>query len=124
MNYKTRMQSKTNEQLFDILNNAGEYHPDAIEAVNIEIANRNLDSNTKITLEENAYRKEALKIEKANEPLNLISKILALIIPFYGTGLLYLADGYTRKHNELSRWRMYGLICYSIFFILIWLGII
>jgi len=88
-----------------------DYQPEAIEAAEIELKNRNLSvQQTEEAIKENESL-EQIKIEKANKELGITLKVLSFIFPGIIQILfsrVFKADGYDRKARELLKWTFYG----------------
>jgi len=88
-----------------------DYQPEAIEAAEIELKNRNLSvQKTEEVIKENEAL-EQIKIEKANKELGITLKVLSFIFPGIIQILfsrVFKADGYDRKARELLKWTFYG----------------
>ncbi len=88
-----------------------DYQPEAIEAAEIELKNRNLSvQKTEEVIKENEAL-EQIKMEKANKELGATLKVLSFIFPGIIQILfsrVFKADGYDRKARELIKWTFYG----------------
>jgi hypothetical protein len=88
-----------------------DYQPEAIEAAEIELKNRNLSvQKTEEVIKENEAL-EQIKIDKANKELGITLKVLSFIFPGIIQVLfsrVFKADGYDRKARELLKWTFYG----------------
>jgi uncharacterized membrane protein (DUF106 family) len=111
-NFEQLMSKKTDAQLLKIVTgNAQEYQAEAFEAAQREFARREISSEKiEVAKAENDKEQEFL-VNKQNEPLDVIWKILSFAFP----GILQLlisgaltSQGYDRKSSELSRWTLYG----------------
>jgi len=120
--FEAVMAKRTDAELLSVINSpVGDYQPLALEAAIREFEKRNL-SNDQISAAKTEIKQKEQDLEtKANEPLNIVSKIFAFLFP----GLLmllfavtYKADGYIRKYKEMVRWTLYGF-CFYIAFIVI-----
>jgi len=105
---------KPDEQLFHALAHRDEYEPQAIEAVEREIARRNLDSRRISELEVSAAKEKQDQNVKAQMPLQWPFRILMLILAFgilqIMVGEYYRNRGYARRSREVWRWMLYGLL--------------
>jgi hypothetical protein len=107
------MLKHTDADLINILNSPeGDYQPAALESAKREFERRNL-SREQITIASQVIeQKLQANANKANEPLGVIPKIIALLFPgilLLIFSLTYKADGYYRKAKELRRWTLYGV---------------
>jgi hypothetical protein len=111
------MLKRTNADLINILNSPeGDYQPTALESAKREFERRNLSQEQITVAAQVIEQKQQTNANKANEPLGVIPKIIALLFP--GVLLLvfsftYKADGYYRKAKELRRWTLYGVGFYA-----------
>ena len=105
---------KPDEDLFHALAHQDEYRPEAIEAVQREIARRNLDVQRTSELEATADIAKLEEAEKAELslqwPLRILMLLFPLGIPQIILGEYYKHNGYTRKSREVWRWMAYGLL--------------
>ena len=105
---------KPDEDLFHALAHRDEYKPEAIEAVQREIARRNLDVQQISELEAIADVTKSEEAEKAEQslqwPLRILMLLFPLGIPQIILGEHYKHNGYTRKSREVWRWMAYGLL--------------
>jgi hypothetical protein len=106
------MTQRTDAELLKIVNEQkNDYQPEAIEAAELELKNRNLsDEQVEEAIQENRS-KEQTETEKSNMPLSGSWKVLTFVFP----GLIqviyagiFKADGYDRKARELAKWTLYG----------------
>jgi hypothetical protein len=118
-NFNEVMSRKSDSQLTAILTSEREqFQPDALAAAEHELKKRNLTvENVKTLTIENAIKSQE-EIERAEEPLEPLWKVLAFFIP----GLIPLifsasfkADGYHRKAKGLLKWTGYGFVFYIVF---------
>ena len=90
------------------------FRSQAIEAVEREIARRNLDSRRISELEVSAAKEKQDENVKAQMPLQLPFRILMLILAFgilqIMVGEYYRNRGYARRSREVWRWMLYGLL--------------
>ncbi len=106
------MSEKSDAELLKIVNEMRkDYQPDAVEAAELELKSRNLDtSQIESALKENEIETQEIN-HKANKKLGALWKTLAFIFPgilliiFAGT---FKVDGYHRKAKELTSWTLYG----------------
>jgi hypothetical protein len=106
------MTQRTDAELLKIVNEQkNDYQPEALEAAELELKNRNLSTErVQEAIQENETKKQ-IETEKANMKLSGGWKVLTFIFPgliqiiFAGT---FKADGYERKASELTKWTLYG----------------
>jgi hypothetical protein len=106
------MTQRTDAELLKIVNEQrNDYQPEALEAAELELKNRNLSiERVQEAIQENETKKQ-IETEKANMKLGGGWKVLTFIFPgliqiiFAGT---FKADGYDRKASELTKWTLYG----------------
>lgn len=105
---------KADEQLFHVLAHRDEYEPATIEAVQREIARRNLDTKRVSELEATAAKtkgEEAAKAELHLQwPMRILMLLLSFGIPQIILGEYYRNTGYTRRSREVWRWMGFGLL--------------
>jgi len=117
------MSQRTDAELLKIVNeHRKDYQPDAVEAAEKELRNRNLNTQQIQEASKENVIKHKIDSEKANTKLGGGWKTLAFIFPgiiliiFSG---IFKADGYERKARELTNWTLYGFGFYIGFVILI-----
>jgi hypothetical protein len=106
------MTQRTDAELLKIVNEQrNDYQPEALEAAELELKNRNLSiERVQEAIQENETKKQ-IETLKANMKLSGGWKVLTFIFPgliqiiFAGT---FKADGYDRKASELTKWTLYG----------------
>lgn len=106
------MIQQTDAELLKIVNELrNDYQPEALNAAELELKNRNLSiERVQEAIKENETKKQ-IETEKANMKLGDGWKVLTFIFPglitiiFSGT---FKADGYDRKASELTNWTLYG----------------
>jgi hypothetical protein len=110
--FTSTMTQRTVAELLKIVNEQrNDYQPEALEAAELELKNRNLTiERVQEAIQENETKKQ-IKTEKANVKLSGGWKVLTFIFPgliqiiFAGT---FKADGYDRKASELTKWTLFG----------------
>lgn len=110
--FTSTMTQRTDAELLKIVNEQrNDYQPEALEAAELELKNRNLTiERVQEAIQENETKKQ-IKTEKANVKLSGGWKVLTFIFPgliqiiFAGT---FKADGYDRKASELTKWTLFG----------------
>lgn len=120
--YAAPMSKKTDAELIRVLTtDKDSYHPDALQAAEGELNNRNLTVEQSATARETHSAIVADEIAKAEEPLGLVDKVLTFIIPFraFIVSMTYRADGYDTKADEIRKWSLYGI---GFYIALIFLG--
>ena len=97
----------------------GDYVPEAIIAAEAELQKRNL---TVLQVEAAATINEQMKLakeEKSKMPLSNVLKIIIAFLPglslfIIGTPTIVLrAEGYTKKADDIARWKFYGYCFYG-----------
>ena len=115
---------KPDEELFQAVAHRDEYETRAIEAIEREIAKRNLNSSQIEDLRLTASKGKEDENAKAQMPLQWPFRILILIAPFpFGMGALFIGGyygsrGYTRRYREVWKWVAYGFIFWLAIFLL------
>ena len=112
------MQDTSDTELIKILTtDRGDYQEAALIAAGKELARRNLSGEQVASANEINEAQKAIKDKKANVPLDVHWKILAVVFP----GLLLLiisgifkGDGYERKSAELAKWTFIGVAVYIV----------
>jgi hypothetical protein len=130
LNFKTMnnkfievMQDKSSEELFFILNNQrDDYQPEAIDAIENVLKNRNLSEADLQIIRNAADIKKQEQTEKSNIPLETVQKILFFLF-FYGVipwaiAGTFKAKGFERKYKEAWKAMKWGLIVFLIFALL------
>ncbi|MDB5125969.1 hypothetical protein [Mucilaginibacter sp.] len=111
------MLKRTDADLINILNSPeGDYQPAALESAKSEFERRNLSQEQITVAAQVIEQKQQADTNKANEPLGIMPKIVALLFPgvlLLIFSLTYKADGYYRKAKELRRWTLYGVGFYT-----------
>lgn len=110
--FTSTMIQRTDAELLKIVNEQrNDYQPEALEAAELELKNRNLTiERVQEAIQENETKKQ-IKTEKADVKLSGGWKVLTFIFPgliqiiFAGT---FKADGYDRKASELTKWTLFG----------------
>ena len=109
---------RTDEQLYDMLANSGDYVSEALEAVREELRKRNLPPERAAQLEATIQQKHAGEQQKADESLSWILRIVMFLlsatmcIGALGLALLpsyYESKGYTKKARQCWTWFGWGL---------------
>lgn len=110
--FSEAMANRSDAELLKIVNEQRhDYQPEAVEAAEKELANRNLSVEQIEKANKENEIKEHVESEKANKKLDSGWKVLTFIFPgiiqiiFAGT---FKADGYDRKARELTKWTLYG----------------
>lgn len=88
-----------------------DYQPEAIEAAEIELKNRNMSVQQTEEIERENESLEQIKIEKSNKGLGFTLKVLSFFFPGIIPILfsrVFKADGYDRKARELVKCTFYG----------------
>ena len=119
--YAAPMSKKTDAELIRVLTtDKDSYHPDALQAAEVEMNSRNLTDEQSATAQETHSAAVADEIAKAAEPLGLIDKVLTFILPFraFIVSMTYRADGYDNKAEEIRKWGLYGIVFYIVFIFL------
>src|SRR5437870_2986336 len=100
-NFSEVMSKNSTAHLLKILNEERkDYTPEAVEAAETELANRNLSSVQLVAAQEELNQINKITADRANEPLGVGYIVLSLIMP----GLIWLflsralkGEGYYRK---------------------------
>ena len=107
------MKEQSEAELIDILTSfRNDYQPDAIIAAELELKNRNLSTDKIEQAKKEVVQKHEDIKTKANEPLEISSKILVFLLPGIPSlifSLIYKGEGHDRKFRETWRWTFYGI---------------
>lgn len=113
------MQDKSSEELVFILNNQrDDYQPEAIDAIENVLKNRNLSEADLQIIRNAADLKKQEHSDKANIPLDTIQKILFFLF-FYGVipwaiAGTFKAKGFERKYKEAWKAMKWGFMVFVI----------
>ena len=93
-----------------------DYQPEAVEAAELEIKNRNLSDEQIEHVNEDIKVKEFYHKQKEIEPLERVQKVLFFIffwgvIPWAMAGT-FKSNGYLKKHKDAWRFMKYGFITF------------
>jgi hypothetical protein len=120
--FEELMSKKSDEQLLKIVAGRPEdYQPEALAAAQNEAIKRKLAYAQFAAVKNKAVKEKAYEAMRAKRPLETESKIGALLFPLSGVmggSSLLRVNGYHRKADELTRWRLYGIALYITIFIL------
>lgn len=99
-----------------------EYQPEAVIAAEEELKKRTPPVEIIEPKEKKNKNKEQTAIDRANEPLDVYSKIYALLLP-RPVRLLFdyelIDQGYERQYKEWRQWTFIGVLFYVIVFVMI-----
>ena len=111
------MNKKSDSELLEIVTKLkDDYQPEAVEAAEEEIKNRNL-SEEKIEEAENEIIEKEIKIkDKENEPLETIQRIIFFMF-FWGIIPWIMAstfknNGYLKKYKDAWKFMKYGFLIF------------
>lgn len=115
--FTNTMANKSNSELLEIVTKLKEdYQPEAVQAAQGEIENRNLNPDQLIKAELEISEKEAIEIDRSNEPLQIGQKILFLlffwgVLPWAIAGT-FKAKGYTKKYKDAWKFMKIGILVF------------
>lgn len=118
--FKEAMARRTDAELLEITTRLrDDYQPEAVQAAEAELKNRNLSAEHMEVAEMDVREKELSLAKKAEEALSSTQKVLFFIffwgiIP-WGMAGTFKAEGYTRKYREAWKSMKYGLISFITF---------
>ncbi len=119
-NFIEIMQDKSSEELIYILNNhKDDYQPEAIDAIEHVLKNRNLSEDDLQIIRNTADLIKQEHSEKSNIPLDIVQKILFFLF-FYGVipwaiAGTFKAKGFERKYKDAWKAMKWGFIVFLIF---------
>jgi hypothetical protein len=113
-NFSEIMASKSDTDLIEIVTKLkNDYQPEAVKAAESEMQSRNLSVSDLEKVKEGVQKKEKALIERENEPLGIIQKILFLIF-FWGIipwamASTFKNDGYKKKYKDAWKFMKIGI---------------
>lgn len=117
------MANRSDVELVEIVTTArDDYQPEAVEAAEIEIKKRSLNTEKIKAAEKIIEEKDLETKERENEPLDTHWRILCILFPGlinFFLAFLFKGQGRDRKFKETWRWTIYGFLMYFGLIILI-----
>jgi beta-lactamase regulating signal transducer with metallopeptidase domain len=116
-NFIEVMEKRSDSELLEIVTKLrNDYQPEAIEAAELVIKNRNLSADQIEQAKQEIKEKEIAITEKENEPLNTGQKILFFmffwgVIPWAMAGT-FKTSGYLKQYKDAWRFMKYGLFTF------------
>ncbi|MEY3442957.1 MAG: hypothetical protein RLZZ519_1238 [Bacteroidota bacterium] len=116
LEYKQRFRDFSNERLITMLANRTDYRPEAIEAMEEILRERNLPSNEIESMLTEAEEAKQAQAQLADEPMPVGLKLILFFFPvigFIGAAVvsLYLKEkGYHQKAADSVLWTILGLL--------------
>ncbi len=118
VDYSERMLKLSDEQLLEIIQHHKDYLPEALQAAELELKNRNIPNSVITSIKLSISDIDKQSDERAKLPLTWDLRILLFLIPFGFLQILlasyYEHNGFKRKGSECWRWMFYGLSVYAI----------
>jgi len=112
--FAERLAEKTDEQLCEMVAQAQDYLPEALEAARTELCRRNLTPERMAEAEAAFRAKLAERVRVAEEPLSVAMRLLIVfgVCATFWLPLYYKANGQRRKAKESWRWLGYAYLFY------------
>ena len=114
------MNKKSDSELLEIVTKLkDDYQPEAVEAANEEIKNRNLSDEKIKHAEKEIIEKKTKQKDKENEPLETVQRIMFFIfcwgvIPWL-IASTFKNNGFLKKYKDAWRFMKYGFWAYVAF---------
>lgn len=111
------MEKRSDSELLEIVTKLrNDYQPEAVEAAELVIKNRNLSTDQIEHAKQEIIEKEISNAEKENESLSVVQKILFFIffwgvIPWAMAGT-FKANGFLKKNKDAWRFMKYGFFAF------------
>ena len=118
------LREMSDEEVFAMVARGAGYVPDALEAARVELARRNLSSDTVAAFEASYCADELAAEDRAKRPLPWVLRVINFLLPL-GIPQMTLAGGfgakgYTRRERECWSWMWRGVAFYVLTFLSGW----